>query len=182
MNSKKHNFVLHLSYAALCLALCLLLPFLTGQIPQIGKLLSPMHLPVLLAGYLCGPWWAALVGILAPLLRHLWLGMPPFPAFIPMCFELAAYGISAGLLYRFLPKKTIHIYTSLLGAMLIGRIVWGLSSAITMLILGNPFTWEIFLAGAFINAIPGILLQIILIPLLVLALQKAHIITNSPDI
>lgn len=176
MNQKNKTFVLKLTYAAMCLALCILLPFLTGQIPQIGNMLSPMHIPVLLAGYLCGPWWAALVGILAPLLRNAIFGMPPYPGFIPMCFELAVYGLTAGILYLLLPKKIIHIYTSLLGAMLAGRIVWGIASAIMMHFMGANFTWHMFAAGAFFEAIPGIILHIILIPILVIALKKSNII------
>ena len=77
MQSKNQSFILKLCYAAVCLALCMVLPFLTGQIPQIGSMLSPMHIPVLLAGYLCGPWWAAAVGVIAPLLRHAIFSMPP---------------------------------------------------------------------------------------------------------
>ena len=89
---------------AVCLALCMVLPFLTGQIPQIGSALSPMHIPVLLAGFLCGPWWAMAVGAVAPLLRFALFGMPPiFPTGVAMCFELAAYGLVSGLLYARLP-------------------------------------------------------------------------------
>ena len=78
----------HMVYAAVCLALCMVLPFLTGQIPQIGSALSPMHIPVLLAGFLCGPWWAMAVGFAAPLLRHVWMGMPPLITAIAMSFVL----------------------------------------------------------------------------------------------
>ena len=89
---------------AVCLALCMVLPFLTGQIPQIGSALSPMHIPVLLAGFLCGSWWAMAVGAVAPLLRFALFGMPPiFPTGVAMCFELAAYGLVSGLLYARLP-------------------------------------------------------------------------------
>ena len=176
MNTKNNNFILRLVYAAVCLALCIVLPFLTGQIPQFGSMLCPMHLPVLLAGYLCGPWWAALVGLIAPLLRHLMFSMPPFPTAIAMCFELAMYGLIAGLLYAKLPKKPLYLYISLLGAMIAGRIVWGIAMTIIMRITGAAFGWQAFFAGAVTGAIPGIILQIVLIPLLVLALQKAKII------
>ena len=88
--TKTATLLRHLVYAAVCLALCMLLPFLTGQIPQIGSALSPMHIPVLLAGFLCGPWWAMAVGFVAPMLRHVWLGMPPLITAIAMSFELAA--------------------------------------------------------------------------------------------
>ena len=112
--------------SAICLALCLVLPFLTGQIPQIGAMLSPMHIPVLLCGFLCGPLWGAVVGITAPLLRSVLFGMPRlFPTAIAMCFELCAYGFFAGFLYRRMPKKPWRVYAALICAMILGRLVWG---------------------------------------------------------
>ncbi len=159
--------------AGACLALCLVLPFLTGQIPQIGSALSPMHIPVLLAGFLCGPWWALAVGVVAPPLRFLLFGMPPlFPTGLAMCFELATYGAVSGLLYRHLPKRTVNLYVSLVGAMLAGRVVWGVVQAVLSGVTGAAFTWAAFLAGAFVNAVPGILVHILLIPVLVMALQR----------
>ena len=160
--------------AAVCLALCMVLPFLTGQIPQVGSALCPMHVPVLLAGFLCGPWWAMAVGAVAPLLRFALFGMPPiFPTGVAMCFELAAYGLLSGLLYARLPKKTANIYVSLLAAMLAGRVVWGIVRVVLSGVAGEPFTWAAFMAGAFVNAIPGIVVHILLIPVIVLALRKA---------
>ena len=160
--------------AAVCLALCLVLPFLTGQIPQIGNALNPMHFPVLLAGFLCGPWWALAVGAVAPLLRFFLFHMPPlYPTGIAMCFELAAYGLASGLLYRSLPKRPAGIYVSLIAAMLLGRVVWGAVRVILSGVSGEPFTWQMFMAGAFLNAVPGIIVQIVLIPLLVMALRRA---------
>ncbi len=176
MNAKNKTFVLNLCYAAMCLALCLVLPFLTGQVPQIGNMLCPMHLPVLLAGYLCGPWWAAVIGLIAPVLRNLIFGMPQFPTAGVMALELAAYGLTAGLLYLLLAKKKRNIYLSLIAAMLIGRVVYGIATAIVMGISGSVYSFELFLAGAFTNAIPGIILQLILIPVLVMVLKKANII------
>lgn len=163
-----------LALAALCLALCMLLPFLTGQIPQIGNMLCPMHIPVLLCGFLVGPIWGAVVGALAPLLRFVLFGMPPlFPIGVTMCVELAVYGLVSGLLYRRLPRKPLNLYVSLLTAMLLGRIVWGAVRALLSGVSGTPFTWAAFIAGAFTTAIPGIVLHIILIPLIVLALERA---------
>lgn len=173
---KQRPHLLKLIYAAVCLALCLVLPFLTGQIPQVGSMLCPMHIPVLLAGYLCGPWWALLVGVVAPLLRHLLFSMPPLLTAIAMCVELAGYGLISGLLYRTLPRKTIYIYVSLIAAMVCGRILWGIARVIMTGITGEAFPWAAFIAGAFTSAIPGIILHIILIPVLVLALKKANII------
>lgn len=162
----------HMVTAALCLALCLVLPFLTGQIPQIGGALAPMHLPVLLAGFLCGPWWALAIGLIAPPLRFILFTMPPFPVYVSMAFELAAYGLVSGILYRKLPKKTGNIYVSLISAMLVGRGIWGIAMTIITGLKGNPFGWAAFISGAFLNAIPGIVLQIVLIPILVMALRK----------
>ena len=174
--TKTATLLRHLVYAAVCLALCMLLPFLTGQIPQIGSALSPMHIPVLLAGFLCGPWWAMAVGFVAPMLRHVWLGMPPLITAIAMSFELAAYGLFSGLLYRLLPKKTVNIYVSLIGAMILGRIVWGIAMVVISGVSGSAFTWSAFIAGALLNAIPGIILHIVLIPILVRALKRAKVL------
>lgn len=174
--TKTATLLRHLVYAAVCLALCMLLPFLTGQIPQIGSALSPMHIPVLLAGFLCGPWWAMAVGFVAPMLRHIWLGMPPLITAIAMSFELAAYGLFSGLLYRLLPKKTVNIYVSLIGAMILGRIVWGITMVVISGVSGSAFTWSTFIAGALLNAVPGIILHIVLIPILVMALKRAKVL------
>ena len=179
MKLTKNNthLVRKLTASAVCLALCMVLPFLTGQIPEIGSALSPMHIPVLLAGFLCGPWWAAAVGAMAPVLRFALFGMPPiFPTGLAMCFELATYGLISGLLYAKLPKKNTNIYVALIGAMLVGRIVWGAVMVVLMGITGAGFTWAAFMAGAFINAVPGIIVHILLIPVLVMALQKANFI------
>ena len=172
----KKTTIRRMVWAAVCLALCMVLPFLTGQIPQIGSAISPMHIPVLLAGFICGPWWAMAVGAVAPLLRFALFGMPPiFPTGVAMCFELAAYGLVSGALYARLPKKTSNIYVSLIAAMLTGRVVWGIVRVVLSGVSGEPFTWAAFMAGAFLNAIPGIIIHILLIPIIVLALKKANL-------
>lgn len=165
--------------ASICLALCLVLPFLTGQIPEIGSTLCPMHIPVLLAGFVCGPWWSLAVGFIAPLLRFVIFGMPPiFPTGVAMAFELAVYGLISGLFYQKLPKKTGNIYVSLLAAMVGGRVIWGIMRTVLSGVGAATFTWAAFLSGAVTSAIPGILLQIILVPVLVLALKKAKVIAD----
>lgn len=171
---KTRNSIRGLVYAAVCFALCMVLPTLTGHIPQIGNAISPMHIPVLLAGFLCGPWWALAVGAAAPLVRSLWLSMPPlFPTATAMCFELAAYGLFSGLLYAKLPKKTSSIYVSLIGAMLLGRVVWGVVMVVLSGVTGSAFTWAIFMSEAVTKAIPGIIIHILLIPVVVMALRRA---------
>lgn len=177
--SNAKNHIRNLVYAALCLALCMVLPLLTGQIPQIGKMLCPMHIPVLLAGFLCGPWWAMGVGLAAPLLRHLIFGMPPILDAAAMAFELLTYGLVSGLLYRYLPKKPGYIYLSLVAAMLAGRLVWGVAAFCIYGLAGDGFTWAAFIAGGFANAVPGIILHIVLIPILVLALKRAGVIRTQ---
>ncbi len=176
----KNKNVLKLTYAGVCLALCLVLPFLTGQIPQIGSKLLPMHIPVLLCGFLCGPVWGLGVGLVAPLLRSLLFGMPPlFPTATAMAFELAAYGLLAGLFYKLLPKKTPYLYVALILAMIGGRLVWGLAMMILMGAAGKSFTLAAFWTGAFANAWPGIILQLVLIPPVVAALKKAKLMLNE---
>ncbi|MBQ9189461.1 MAG: ECF transporter S component [Clostridia bacterium] len=170
-----------LVYAALCLALCMVLPLLTGQIPQIGKALSPMHIPVLLCGFLCGWPWGLAVGAIAPVLRSFIFGMPAlYPDAVCMAFELATYGAVSGLLYRVLPRKPWSVYAALLAAMVAGRLVWGLVKWLLLGLAGSAFTMEMFLAGALLNAIPGIILHIVLIPIVVLALEKAGLVENRP--
>ena len=171
MSSKKRLYRMILG--GMFLALSLILPFLTGQIQQIGNTLCPMHIPVLLCGFFCGPWYGLIVGFIAPLLRFLLFGMPPLvPIGIAMCFELAAYGFVAGFLYKHLPKRKQYIYVSLISAMLAGRLIWGVIRVIIYGIGKYEFGWTAFISGAFMSAIPGIIIQIVLIPVLVIALEK----------
>lgn len=179
MSSKKGNLY-QMILAAMFLALALVLPFLTGQIPQIGSALCPMHIPVLLCGFFCGPWYAGAVGFIAPLLRSAMFGMPHMmPTGIAMCFELATYGLVAGLLYKYLPKRNAYVYVSLVGAMVAGRAVWGAVRVVLYGLGKSEFGWAAFMSGAVINAIPGILVQIILIPILVMILKKYTAAANA---
>ena len=173
MSSKRKLESLILS--GLFLALALLLPFLTGQLTQTGNALCPMHIPVLLCGFLCGPLYGMAVGFTAPFLRFLLFGMPPvLPIGLAMAFELAAYGLVSGVLYRLLPRKRPYIYVSLLAAMLTGRLVWGAVRVILYGLGRSAFGWAAFIAGAFTNAVPGIILQIVLVPVLVELLEKTR--------
>lgn len=169
---KKTN-VKTLVLAALFLALALVLPFLTGQIPEIGSMLCPMHIPALLCGFFCGWHWGLAVGLIAPVLRSLLFGMPPmFPVAICMAFELATYGAISGLLYSKLPHTKVSIYTSLLSAMVSGRLVWGIARFLCAGLNVSAFGLSAFWAGAITTAIPGIIVQILLIPVIVMALEK----------
>lgn len=172
--SSKSNQLFRLVLASMFLALALVLPFLTGQIPQFGRALLPMHFPVLLCGFFCGPWYGLAVGLIAPLLRFVLFGMPMLvPDGISMCFELAAYGVVSGALYRAMNKKPLGVYVSLIAAMLAGRLVWAAARVVFYGLGKAPFGWAAFTAGAFTNAISGIILQLVLIPPLVILLTKA---------
>ena len=163
--------------SGLLLARAMVLPFITGQIPWIASRISLMHIPVFLAGYMVGGVPAMLVGIIAPVMRSMMFGMPRlFPSRIGMAFELGAYGLFLGTLWAKSKKDTKAIYSCLIIAMLGGRIVWGIASYALYSIAGNPFTVNMFMAGAFINAVPAIIIHILLIPLLAKALQKAGIL------
>lgn len=169
-----------LTFSALYLAISLVLPFLTGQLPEIGAMLCPMHIPVLLCGFVCGWQWGLAVGFIAPLLRSVMFGMPQmFPTGVAMAFELAAYGAFSGILYKVLPKKNVYIYVSLIAAMVLGRAVWGAVRFAIAGLTASEFPFSAFLAGAITTAIPGIVLHIILIPILVMVLKKARLVLNN---
>ena len=170
---KNRTKLLRMTLAALFLSLAYVLPFLTGQIHEFGSMLCPMHIPVLLAGFICGTPWGLMVGFLAPLSRSFMLGMPPFfPKAICMAFELAIYGAAAGFFYKTFPHKRGYTYISLILAMISGRIVWGAAMYVCMGISGEGFTFAAFLTGAVIQAIPGIILQLILVPAIVFAVDR----------
>ena len=170
----KNNSIFKMVLAAMFLAMAYVLPFFTGQIPEIGSMLCPMHIPVLLCGFLCGWPWGLAVGFIAPMLRSMILGMPPmFPTAVCMAFELATYGVMTGLFYKWFPKKKGFIYVSLIFAMIAGRLVWGLAMLVCTGIKGGSFGAAAFLAGAVTNAIPGIVLQLLVIPVVVMLLERA---------
>ncbi len=171
---KKENATLNIALSAMFLSLAFVMPFLTGQIPDIGSMLCPMHIPVILCGFICGAPWGLVVGITAPLLRSLILGMPPFfPTAFSMAFELAAYGFLAGLLYRVLPKKKRNIYVALVLSMIAGRLIWGVVQFFCMGLDTTRFGLSAFWAGAVANALPGIAIQLILVPIIIVILEKA---------
>lgn len=161
--------------AALFMSIGLVLPFLTGQIPQVGNLLLPMHLPVFLCAFICGWQYGASVGFIVPLLRSCIFGMPVlYPNAVAMAAELAVYGFVAGFLYKRKNERNVQaVYWALIPAMLLGRVAWGVVQIILLGISGSSFTWKMFMAGAFMNAIPGIVLQLVLIPVIMSVLHKA---------
>ena len=183
---KQARGIKKLVLSAMFMAIGLVLPFITGQIQQIGSMLLPMHIPVLFCGLICGWQYGAVVGFVLPLLRYVLFGMPPiFPTGVSMSFELAVYGAVIGLNMQQLGKRNTtdsgknyvrNLYLALIGAMLAGRIVWGLVRFILARATMQPFTMEMFMAGAFLTAIPGIIVQLILIPGIMAALKRAGVL------
>lgn len=182
----RNNKLAFLTLSAMFLALALALPFLTGQIPEIGSMLLPMHLPVLLCGILCGWPWGLAVGLIAPVLRSVLFGMPPLmPTAIAMAFEMGTYGVVAGVVFGRLKRGALRAYVAVAVAALAGRAVWGLVSlALYGLFMPIPFTAAMFVSGAFLRAWPGILVQFLLVPPVVAALNRVRLIPNrrgTPD-
>lgn len=174
MNKKTKDLTL----SSLFIALGLVLPLLTLQLKQLGNAFLPMHVPVLLCGYIVGPAYGLIVGLILPILRHFTFGMPVlYPTAISMAFELATYGFVAGYLYRISRWKCIiALYESLIFAMIIGRVVWGIVQVILLGVGGQAFTWQMFVGSAFLNAIPGIVFQLIFIPSIMLALHRTGLV------
>ena len=172
-NSKIKKLVL----AAMFLSIGFVLPLLTGQIKEIGDTLLPMHLPVLLCGFFLGPWFGFAVGLILPFLRSAVFSMPPiYPQAVWMSLELATYGLVVGLIYpRFKKKNLLSVYISLVSAMLLGRVVWGIAKWVLLTSANKNFTFSLFIAGGFVDALPGIIIQLILIPLIIGLLEKRRL-------
>ena len=165
-----------MALSSVLLAIGLVLPLLTMQIKEIGDTLLPMHLPVLLCGFLCGAYYGGAVGLILPFLRSIIFGLPPiFPNAVWLAAELMTYGLLAGFVFSRTRKNMGGIYVSLIAAMLGGRIVWGATKAALLGVGEGGFTVAAFLAGGFVDAIPGIALQLVLIPLLVRAVRSKSV-------
>ena len=174
----KHASLKNLVLSALFLAIGLVLPFFIGQITAIGKMLLPMHIPVLLCGLICGWQWGLGVGFVLPLLRSVLFSFPAmYPNAVGMAFELAVYGAVIGYLYAHSKWQCVKaLYKCLIPAMIAGRLVWGAVMIVLMGLGGSMFTWELFLGGAVLNALPGIALQLILIPVVMVLLDRTKLV------
>ncbi|MBQ6035825.1 MAG: ECF transporter S component [Lachnospiraceae bacterium] len=171
--------------AAVLIALGLVLPFLTGQIQSIARFISPMHIPALIAGLTLGPVFGGAVGFITPLLRSVLFGMPAaiIPTALAMAFELCTYGVITGILYKqFLKvpalKKASHLPAILIAmiiAMILGRCVGGAAQAIMLNLNGKGYSFEAFVASYFTGTALGALIHIIVVPAVVIALEKAKL-------
>lgn len=178
MSTNKNKSLLNIVLSAMFLAIALILPFLTGQIKDFGSMLLPMHIPVMLCGLVCGWQYGLTIGAIAPLLRSALFGMPVmFPSAIAMAFELATYGFVIGILFQKARWKCIKsLYRCLIISMVSGRVVWGIVQCILLGLGENGFTISMFVTSAIVKAIPGIILQLMLIPTVMLLLGKTHLV------
>ncbi len=173
---REYFFTRKLTLGAMSLALAIVLPWIMHSIPRSGQIFLPMHIPILICGFVCGWPFGLLVGALAPLLNHLLTVMPPQAILVQMTVELAIYGFLAGVLYKFIRTKNeyVDIYVSLIFAMIGGRIVYGLLNA--LIFNAASYGWNIWLTSMFVTAWPGIVIQLVLVPAVVIALRKAKLI------
>ncbi len=178
IKTTSHDALRRLTLSAMFMAIGLILPFFTGQIREIGNMLLPMHIPVLLCGLVCGWPYGAAVGVTLPILRSLMFGMPHlYPSALSMAVELGVYGLVIGLIYGLFKKQGfVAVYVSLVAAMLLGRAAWGGMQALLLGIGDSAFGRQAFLAGAFLNAIPGIILQLVLIPAIMAMLHASGLV------
>lgn len=171
---KKEN-VKNLVLSSMFFCLGLVLPFLTGQIPKIGNMLLPMHIPVLLCGLICGWRYGGVVGFFLPTVRSLIFGMPVFfPNAVGMAFELLTYGILSGLIFGKSRRHNIlSLYFSLAVTVVCGRLVWATAQVIMLGLGEDGFSFALFVTKGFVNAFPGLILQFILIPTIMMIFKKA---------
>ncbi len=171
------NNLKKLVLSAMFIAIGIVLPFFTGQIPEIGNMLLPMHIPVFLCGLICSWQYGALVGFILPLLRSIIFARPPlYPNALAMAFELCAYGLIVGLIYSKSKKQNLlWLYISMISAMVGGRIIWGIVQTVLLGFGNNPFNFTAFITSGFVEAIPGIILQLILIPSIMLLIKKTKL-------
>lgn len=172
----KMSYAKKLVFTAVCVALCVVLPMAFHSIPDAGSILSPMHIPALLCGIVCGPWFGLLCGLAGPLVSSLITQMPPMAYLPPMMVELAVYGLVAGLLMQVIRTKRslVDVLLSLIGAMLIGRVVAGLARA--LIFAAGSYSMAMWVSSYFVVMIPGIVIHIVAVPALYFALEKAHLI------
>ena len=173
MNTVSH--IKRITFTAVCLALCVVLPLALHMIPNAGSVISPMHIPVLLCGLICGWPYGLICGLIGPLLSSVITGMPPAAMLPSMMVECGTYGFVTGLMMRYVRtgRPTADLYISMITAMIMGRTVAGLAKALIFTPGAAPFAW---VTTSLVAGIPGIVIQLIVMPTVIFALTKAHLI------
>ena len=172
---KTMTYVKKLVLTAVCAALCVVVPMAFHAIPNAGSVFLPMHIPVLLCGIICGWPHGLLCGVIGPLVSSLLTGMPPAAMLPSMMVECATYGAAAGFAMKYIHtgKLTLDLYISLPIAMILGRTVAGIAKSLIFRPGPAPFAW---VTTSLDTGIPGIVIQQVLIPVVVFALMRAHLI------
>lgn len=161
---------------AVCVALCVVLPQAFHAIPNAGSIYLPMHIPVLLCGLICGGSYGLLCGLAGPVLSSLFTGMPPVAMLPSMMVECAVYGLVTGFMMRMVRTKRLYgdLYLSLSVAMLLGRVVSGVAKA--LIFSAGSYSVAAWATGSFVTSLPGIVIQLALLPTITVALMKARLI------
>lgn len=176
----KKNVTIKFAITAICITIALVLPLFTAQVRELGNALCLIHIPIILCGFICSWQYGLIAGLATPFIRFAIFGMPQLiPNGISMALEMGIYGCICGLCYKLFPKKIGYIYLSLIISMISGRIVWGIARYIFAGVQGTKFPIELFISSGFIVAIPGIIIQLVAIPIIVFALRKADLIFNK---
>lgn len=164
--------------SALCIAMGIILPMAFHAIPNAGSIFLPMHIPVLLCGLVCGWKYGLIVGLLTPALSSLLTGMPPAPILPGMVCELGTYGLLSGVLTSKIKtdRRSLGLYAALICAMLAGRVLSGALNA--LIFRAGDYSLTIWLTASFATALPGIVIQLCVLPWLVLALEKAKLLPS----
>ncbi len=174
----KNEKLKKLTLSAMFLALGIVLPMLTGQIPQIGSMLLPMHIPVFLCALMCGCKYGAVVGFILPLLRSFVFGVPNlYPEAIAIAFEMCIYAFVSGVMYEKSKWQCIRaLYRALGVSMILGRVVRTVAQLSLLGIAGTPFTFGGYFTAVIVRGIPGIILQLILIPAVMVLCHKTKLV------
>lgn len=175
----KTRSVRQIALTGMCIALGVVLPVLFHAVPNAGSVLLPMHIPVLLCGFLAGWPFALACGVLTPALSTLFTGMPPAAILPAMVCELAVYGMVSSLIYHRMPKgrRVPRLYLPLVAAMLAGRAVSGALNALVF--SAGQYSLGAFVSASFVVALPGIVIQLVLIPALVGVLERTGFLAGA---
>ena len=183
---RKNDTLYRMTIAAMLMAIGMVLPRLLGGTEVLGQPISPLHIPALIAGLTLGGFWGGVVGFASPLLGHLALQAPPsLDKALPMAVECLAYGVISGILYALLLRlmkgkpRIIPLLAAQVTAMLVGRVVGGAGKALMMLVglvsMDAGFTFQVFISSYFLSTAVGAVIHLIVVPAVVLALEKAKL-------
>lgn len=173
----KVTYSKRITLCAVCIALCYVLPIAFHAV-GIGGILSPMHIPVLMCGLICGGGYGALCGLVGPVLSHLLGGMPPLTMLVRMIPELCAYGLVSGLAMKYIRSGRFgaDVYISLILAMIAGRMIGGIATAVFYTVTSGVYSLALWATSYFVESVPGIVAHLVIVPVLVFTLQKARLI------